>query len=134
LISRGWSVNSARKAVIAFAACLMPAGIIAAFTASAVLSLILIAIVLFGFQVWINNVQTLPSDMFPSKAVGSVAGLGGTGAGIGSMIFTFTTGWVTDNFSYAPILIAAGLLAPIGTVVLFALAGDIKKVRLATPR
>jgi ACS family hexuronate transporter-like MFS transporter len=72
--------------------------------------------------------------MFPSKAVGSVAGLGGTGAGIGSMIFTFTTGWVTDNFSYAPILIAAGLLAPIGTVVLFTLAGNIKRVTLATPR
>ncbi|MEQ1761504.1 MAG: MFS transporter [Pyrinomonadaceae bacterium] len=134
LISRGWSVNSARKIVIAFAACLMPAGIIAAFTASAMLALVMIAIVLFGFQVWINNVQTLPSDMFPSKAVGSVAGLGGTGAGIGSMIFTFTTGWVTDHFSYAPILIAAGLLAPIGTVVLFTLAGNIKRVTLATPR
>ncbi len=130
LISRGWSVNSARKIVIAFAACLMPAGIFAAFTASAMVALGLIAIVLFGFQVWINNVQTLPSDMFPSKAVGSVAGLGGTGAGLGSMIFMFTTGWVTDDFSYAPILIAAGMLAPIGTVVLFTLAGDIKKVRL----
>lgn len=134
LISRGWSVNSARKAVIVFAACLMPAGIIAAFTASAMVALVLIAIVLFGFQVWINNVQTLPSDMFPSKAVGSVAGLGGTGAGIGSMIFTFTTGWVTDNFSYAPILIAAGLLAPIGTVVLFALAGNIQRVSLKEVR
>ncbi|MEO5859387.1 MAG: MFS transporter [Pyrinomonadaceae bacterium] len=132
LISRGWSVNSSRKAVIGFAACLMPAGILAAFTASAMLALVLIAIVLFGFQVWINNVQTLPSDMFPSKAVGSVAGLGGTGAGIGSMIFTFTTGWVTDHFSYSPILIAAGLMAPIGTVVLFTLAGNIKRVRLST--
>lgn len=128
LISRGWSVDKARKAAIIFAACLMPAGIIAAFTTSAMLALVLIAIVLFGFQVWINNVQTLPSDIFPSKAVGSVAGLGGTGAGIGSMIFTFTTGWVTDNFSYAPILIAAGLLAPIGTIVLLTLSGRIQKV------
>jgi len=128
LINCGWSVNSARKAVIVFAACLMPAGILAAFTTSAFVALVLIAIVLFGFQVWINNVQTLPSDIFPSRAVGSVAGLGGTGAGIGSMIFTFTTGWVTDNFSYAPIFIAAGLLAPIGTAVLFLLIGNIKKV------
>lgn len=131
LIGRGWSVDAARRTAIIFAACLMPAGIIAAFTTSAFAALFLIAIVLFGFQVWINNVQTLPSDMFPSKAVGSVAGLGGTGAGIGSMIFTFTTGWVTDNFSYAPILIAAGLLAPIGTFVLFALAGRIEKVSVA---
>jgi ACS family hexuronate transporter-like MFS transporter len=83
---------------------------------------------LFGFQVWINNVQTLPSDFFPKNAVGSVAGLGGTGAGIGSMIFIFTTGWVVDNFSYTPILITAGLLPIIGTIVLFALSGKIQKV------
>ena len=128
LIGRGWSVNSARKAVIAFAACLMPAGILAAFTPDSMTALALIGVVLFGFQVWINNVQTLPSDFFPKTAVGSVAGLGGTGAGIGSMIFIFTTGWVVDNFSYTPILVAAGMLAPIGTIILFALTGKIEKI------
>jgi ACS family hexuronate transporter-like MFS transporter len=129
LIGRGWSVDRARKAVIAFAACLMPAGIAAAFVTDSMLALALIGVVLFGFQVWINNVQTLPSDFFPKSAVGSVAGLGGTGAGIGSMIFIFTTGWVVDNFSYTPILITAGLLPIIGTIVLFALAGKIGKVQ-----
>lgn len=128
LIGRGWSVNSARKVVIGFAACLMPAGILAAFTPDSMQALALIGVVLFGFQVWINNVQTLPSDFFPKSAVGSVAGLGGTGAGIGSMIFIFTTGWVVDNFSYTPILVVAGLLAPIGTIVLFSLSGKIQKV------
>lgn len=128
LISRGWSVNSARKVVIGFAACLMPAGIFAAFTPDSMTALAMIGVVLFGFQVWINNVQTLPSDFFPATAVGSIAGLGGTGAGIGSMIFIFTTGWVVDHFSYTPILITAGILAPVGTVVLFALSGRIQKV------
>lgn len=130
LIGRGWSVNGARKVVIAFAAGLMPAGILAAFTSDAMTALALIGVVLFGFQVWINNVQTLPSDFFPKTAVGSVAGLGGTGAGIGSMIFIFTTGWVVDHFSYAPILIAAGVLAPVGTLVLFALSGRIGRISL----
>lgn len=130
LIGRGWSVNSARKAVIAFAAMLMPAGILAAFTPDSMTALALIGVVLFGFQVWINNVQTLPSDFFPTSAVGSVAGLGGTGAGIGSMIFIFSTGWIVDHFSYTPVLVTAGLLAPIGTIVLFALSGNIKKVSL----
>ncbi len=116
LIGRGWSVNNARKAVIGFAACLMPAGILAAYTPDSMQALAFIGVVLFGFQVWINNVQTLPSDFFPKSAVGSVAGLGGTGAGIGSMIFIFTTGWVVGNFSYTPILVTAGLLAPIGTI------------------
>src|SRR6266496_827851 len=131
LISRGWSVDHARKTVILFAALLMPAGILAAFFDNPLLALALIGVVLFGFQVWINNVQTLPSDFFPDKAVASVAGLGGTGAGIGSMIFIFMTGWVVDHFSYVPVLVAAGFLAPLGTVVLFAFSGKIEKLRIS---
>jgi len=130
LISRGWSVDRARKLVIAIAALLMPAGIFAAFARDAMVALALIGVVLFGFQVWINNVQTLPSDFFSDKAVASVAGLGGTGAGIGSMIFILGTGWVVDHFSYVPVLVVAGLLAPLGTLVLFALSGRIERVKL----
>ena len=130
LIARGWSVDRSRKLVIAIAACLMPAGILAAFAHDAMVALVLIGVVLFGFQVWINNVQTLPSDFFPDKAVASVAGLGGTGAGVGSMIFVFGTGWIVDHFSYVPVLVVAGLLAPLGTLVLFALCGPIKRVSL----
>lgn len=132
LIGRGWSVDKARKTIIGVSCLLMPAGIIAAYTDDSMIALAMISIVLFGFQVWINNVQTLPSDFFPKSAVGSVAGLGGMGAGIGSIIFTYTTGWVVDNFSYTPILVAAGLLAPLGTIVLLALSGKIGKVSFQT--
>lgn len=128
LIERGWSINKTRKAIIGASSLLMPAGIVAAYTSDAMFALAMISVVLFGFQVWINNVQTLPSAFFPKSAVGSIAGLGGMGAGIGSIIFTYATGWVVDNFSYTPILVAAGMLAPIGTIVLFALAGKIQKV------
>ena len=134
LIGRGWSVDRARKLVILIAALLMPAGIFAAYAESDMTALVLIGVVLFGFQVWINNVQTLPSDFFSDKAVASVAGLGGTGAGIGSMIFIFGTGWAVDHFSYVPVLVVAGLLAPLGTLVLFALAGPIKRVVLKPAR
>jgi ACS family hexuronate transporter-like MFS transporter len=130
LIGRGWSVNRARKTVILVAALLMPAGIFAAFARDPFTALMLIGLVLFGFQVWINNVQTLPSDFFSDRAVASVAGLGGTGAGIGAMIFTLATGWVVDRFSYVPILCAAGLFAPLGTLILFTLAGPIRRVAL----
>lgn len=133
LLGRGWSVDRARKAVILVAALLMPAGIIAAFVNDPITALVLIGVVLFGFQVWINNVQTLPSDFFSDRAVASVAGLGGTGAGIGSMIFIFTTGWVVDHFSYVPILVAAGLLGPVGTLTLFMLTGPIRRVQLKGP-
>lgn len=131
LIGRSWSVDKARKVIIGVSCLLMPAGIVAAYTDDSMIALSMISIVLFGFQVWINNVQTLPSDFFPKSAVGSVAGLGGMSAGIGSIIFIYATGWVVDNFSYTPILVAAGLLAPLGTIILFALAGRIGKINTA---
>jgi ACS family hexuronate transporter-like MFS transporter len=109
--------------VIAAAAALMPAGILAVRADDAMVALGLMCVVLFAFQVWINNVQTLPSDFFPASVVGSVAGLGGFGAGVGSLLFTLTTGWIVDHFSYTPVFTIAGLLAPVGTVVLFALSG-----------
>ncbi len=132
LIKRGWSIDRARKVTIGFAALLMPAGALAARAGDPMVALALIGVVLFGFQFWINNVQTLPSDFFSEKAVASVAGLGGTGAGIGSMIFILATGWVVDNFGYTPVLTIAGLLAPIGTIVLFSLTGKITQLEHRT--
>jgi ACS family hexuronate transporter-like MFS transporter len=129
LIKHGWSVNAARRATIIFSAMLMPAGIFAARTPDPMVALALIGVVLFGFQFWINNVQTLPSDFFPDSTVASVAGLGGVGAGIGSMFFTLGTGWVVDHCSYTPVLTAAGLLVPLGTLVLLGLAGTIQPVQ-----
>ena len=112
-----------------FASLLMPAGILAAFAENPLTALALIGLVLFGFQVWINNVQTLPSDFFSSREVGSVAGLGGTGAGLGAMLFTLDTGWVVKNFSYVPVFVVAGVLAPLGTLLLFLLTGPIERLK-----
>ena len=67
---------------MAIGALLTPAGILAVRAESPYTALVLMGIVLFGFQVWINNLQTLPSDFFPKSAVASVFGLGGTAAAI----------------------------------------------------
>jgi len=128
LIGLGWTVNRARKAVMIPGVLLMCAGILAAVAQNPAVALGLIAVVLFGFQMWIGNVQTMPSDFFPESVVGSVAGLGGLGAGVGAILFTLSTGWVVDHFSYTPILIAAGLLPVLGTLILFALSGRIYRL------
>ncbi len=129
LISRGWSVNRARKTVIAGGTLCMCAGIFAGTAETATSALILIALVLFGFQSWINNVQTLPSDYFPEQAVGSVTGMSGLAAGVGAMILIQTTGFVTDRGSYTPILVTAGLLPLAATAVLFILGGPIRRLQ-----
>jgi ACS family hexuronate transporter-like MFS transporter len=131
-IGCGWTVNRSRKAVIVVAMVLMSAGIPAALADSAMAALAFISLVTFGFQSWINNVQTAPSDFFPEYAVASVAGLGGVGAGIGAILFTLATGFVVDHFhSYTPILITAGLLPVLGTIVFSLLAGPIRRLSFA---
>jgi len=93
----------------------------------------IIAVVLFGFQTWINNVQTLPSDYFPENAVGSIAGMGGAGAGIGSILLVQSTGFVVDRFhTYTPILITAGVLPVVATALLWRLGGRIRRLPFDT--
>ena len=128
LIARGRSVNFARKFVMGIASSLMPFGILAARVESAYAALACISVVLFGFQMWVSNVQTLPSDIFPQTAVGSIAGMGGTAAGISSLIFNLCTASLVAHFGYSIVLTIAGVLAPVGTLVLFVLIGDIHRL------
>jgi len=128
LISRGWTVDRARKTVMMAGALLTSAGILAMRANDPYVALAWMAVVLFGFQVWINNLQTLPSDFFPSTAVGSVFGLGGAAAALASVLFTWGTGHVVDSFGYTPVFVAAGVLGPLGLIVTLLLAGPIRRV------
>jgi ACS family hexuronate transporter-like MFS transporter len=128
LIKRGMSVNRARKTTISVAACMMPFGIFAARAHSPYTALACIAVVLFGFQMWISNVQTLPSDFFSHRSVGAVAGMGGTAAGIASLLFNLLTAPLAHRFGYGFVLTIAGVMAPVGLLLLLLVAGDIKRV------
>ena len=128
LIQRGWPVDRARKAVMAFGALLTPAGIFAMTASNPYTALALMGVVLFGFQVWINNVQTLPSDFFPRSAVASVFGLGGTAAALASVLFNWGTGRIVDAAGYSPMFVVAGLLGPVGLAATLLLSGRITPI------
>jgi ACS family hexuronate transporter-like MFS transporter len=128
LIRRGWSVDRARKTVMTAGALLTPAGIFAVRAESPYTALALMGVVLLGFQAWVNNLQTLPSDFFPGSAVGSVFGLGGTAAAIASVLYNWNTARVVDAFGYTPVFVVAGVLGPLGLVLTLLLAGRIERV------
>jgi ACS family hexuronate transporter-like MFS transporter len=130
LIARGWSVDRARKTVMAAGALLVPAGILAMRAPSPYVALAWMGVVLFGFQVWINNLQTLPSDFFPGSAVASVAGLGGTAAAVASVLYNWSTGRVVDLMGYTPVFAAAALLGPVGLLAVLLLAGRIQRLEI----
>ncbi len=126
MLRRTGDVNRSRKIAITLGTVAMLAGFATAFAESAPMAIACMSVTLFGFQFWVGNVQTLASDYFPVGAVGSIAGFAGTAAGLGAVIFTFSTGWVVDHFSYTPILITAAILAPLATTALFLLVGRVR--------
>jgi ACS family hexuronate transporter-like MFS transporter len=132
LLRRTGDVNRARKLAIVLGTVAMLAGFATAFAPTAPVALACISVTLFGFQFWVGNVQTLPSDYFPVGAVGSIAGFAGTAAGLGAVLFTFSTGWIVDHFSYTPVLLTAALLAPLATLSLFGLAGRVRRLEMET--
>ena len=128
LIQRGWKPARGRGAAILFGTILAPVGMLVGGAKSEAEAIALISVVLFAFQFWVNNVQTLTSDLFPNELVASISGLAGTGAGLGAMVFIFSTGWIVDHFGYTPVLILSGLLVPAATASLAWLAGRPQRV------
>lgn len=76
------------------------------------LAMVLISITLFGFQFLINNLQTLPADYFNGKNVGTVAGMGGTAAVIGTLFTTWAVPVITQT-SYISFFILGAVLVPL---------------------
>ncbi|MES2180176.1 MAG: MFS transporter [Gemmatimonadota bacterium] len=133
LIRRGWTVDRARKAVLGLSSLMVPLGVVGVVTAqSDAVVIASISMIAFAFQSWIVNMHTIPSDCFPKQDVGSVFGIGGTAAGIASMLFTLLVGYVVDHFSYTPVFIMVGVMAPLAAVLFFSIMGRIERVESVT--
>ena len=116
LLDRGWTVNGARKLTITLGGVIMlPALLATAYAATPLAAVLLIAVILFGFQMAIGNIQTLPSDFFSGKSVGSLAGVGGTAAVLGVLITTWIVPAVT-TVSYTPFFVMGALLVPLAVL------------------
>lgn len=129
LIRRGWSVDAARKTVMFVSAAAIPLGVAAIVTTgSDAVAIAGISLIAFAFQSWIVNVHTIPSDCFPKQDVGSAFGIGGTAAGIASMLFTLLVGYVVDRFSYTPVYVMVGAMAPLAALLFLVIMRRIERV------
>ncbi|MES2339711.1 MAG: MFS transporter [Pseudomonadota bacterium] len=110
LIKAGKSANYARKLTMFICAvCVLP--IFFAQDISNVWGAVLvIGLATAGHQAFSANLYTIPSDVFPRKAVGSVVGIGGTVGAIGGMGMALFTGYILDatGNNYAILFAIAG--------------------------
>ena len=100
LIQRGRSLNFSRKLALGLSAAVMP--LIFFVTQSPVqVAIVLFSIAFAGQQSWSTLVMILPADIFPHRAVGSVAGLVGFGGAMGGVVFGLVVGYLLDHgFGY----------------------------------
>jgi ACS family hexuronate transporter-like MFS transporter len=96
LIEKGSSVNRARKATMLAAGCCVLPLLAVTHVANMWTAMVLIGFALAGHQAFSANLLSIPADIFPKRAVGSVIGFGGFAGGIGGMIMAKSTGFVLD--------------------------------------
>ena len=110
LIGRGWSVGAARKVIAVVGGIGMMLLVPAVWTTSFTALVACFAISTFAYAAFSTIILNLPADIFPTSSVASVSGMGGTGAGLGTIGAIYLTGWVADHYSFAPILVGASIV------------------------
>jgi MFS transporter, ACS family, hexuronate transporter len=129
LIGRGWSVGAARKAIGVFGGIGMMFLIPTVYTDSFLTLVACFAVATFAYAAFSTVILNLPADIYPTGSVASVSGLGGTAAGAGTIAAIYLTGWVSDRYSFAPILLGASVIPLVGMVAMLLLVRNTKESR-----
>lgn len=132
LIQAGRSVSFARKVtMIAAGACVLPLLLVTGLN-SMWLAVGLIGLALAGHQAFSSNLLSLPPDMFPKRAVGSVIGLGGFAGGVGGMIMAKSVGLVLDatNGNYTLIFAACTTVYFLAVLAIHLLSPRLERVQI----
>ncbi|AKM07800.1 MFS transporter [Pelagerythrobacter marensis] len=125
-IKAGWTVNRTRKGVIALGGAIMLVSLLLTIQAATPLvAVLLMAAILFGFQTAVGNIQTLPSDFYSGKSVGTLAGFAGTAAKLAVVGLNFLIPIITVD-SYAPAFAVGAALAILTVASVFILCPRIK--------
>lgn len=125
LITHGRTPNVARKtAMLICVVCIVPIFMVP-FVHHLWFVVALLGLATAGHQGWLANLFTLPSDMFPKAAVGSVTGIGGMAGAFGGVLLLYSAGAIVQKtHSFVSLFAIACLAYPVALLA----------VHLITPR
>ena len=132
MLKRGYSVNRARKTAMLVCALAVTAAVVVGQAGGNLwLAVTLVSIAAASHQGWSANLFTLPSDMLPRNAVGSVVGLGGMcGALSGALVAPAIGYWLDfSHKAYGPLFVVAGSMYLLALGIIHLLVPDIKRLR-----
>ncbi|SFJ25049.1 MFS transporter [Caulobacter sp. UNC279MFTsu5.1] len=131
LMKRGWSINKARKTTLLVCALLALPVVFAANVSNLWSAVLIIGVATAAHQGFSANLYTLPSDVFPRGAVGSVVGIGGMLGAVGGMVFSKYVGQVLETIgTYTPIFIVAGSVYLTALLVIHLLSPKMEPVKI----
>ncbi|MCQ8879941.1 MFS transporter [Pseudoalteromonas shioyasakiensis] len=129
-LKAGWSTNKTRKLTITLGCLIMlPALLAMANPGAPAIAVMIMAVILFGFQTAIGNVQTLPSDLLGKKAVGTLSGFSGMAAKLGAVGLTSLVPILTAGGNYTPAFIIGASLAIIAMAAVWILIPKIEPLK-----
>lgn len=130
-LKAGWDTNKTRKLVITLGCLIMlPALIAMADPGDPVAAVMIMAVILFGFQTAIGNVQTLPSDLYGKKTVGSLSGFSGMAAKLGAVGLTSLVPYLTADGNYTPAFVIGASLAIIAMLAIWVLIPRVERLTI----
>jgi len=108
---RGWSLNKARKTTMLIAALAIVPTMFAPAAPTLWATVAVVGLAAAAHQWWSTNLFTLPSDMFPQRAIGTVVGIGGFAGAASGFFFQRATGAVlqANGNNYTPVFLFCGL-------------------------
>ena len=129
LLRRGRSLDFSRKFVLGLSAIFMPVVMLIPHVPVG-WALALFSIAFFCQQSWSGLIMTLPADIFPLSAVGSVSGLIGFGGAIGGAIFGVVAGFLLGHgFGYGTLFVIVGTFHLIGFLAILLLGGKVHPLK-----
>lgn len=129
-IKAGWNTDKTRKLTITLGCLIMlPALLAMANPGGPTTAVLIMAVILFGFQTAIGNVQTLPSDLFGKKAVGTLAGFSGMAAKLGALGLTALVPYLTADGNYTPAFVIGASLAIIAMAAVWFLIPKVEPLK-----
>ncbi|MEO5819491.1 MAG: MFS transporter [Vicinamibacteraceae bacterium] len=121
LIGRGMAVGTARKWVIAVGGVGMSSLVFSLGLTTLGPLAACFAVATCSYAALSTMVLNLPADLYHPRAVASVSGLSGTGAGVGTIAATLGIGLVTDYYSFEPVLVVASVVPLLAVVAVLLL-------------
>jgi ACS family hexuronate transporter-like MFS transporter len=121
----GLSLSTARKTALGLSAAFMPVVMLVPIV-PVQLALALFSIAFFCQQSWSGLVMTVPADILPLSAVGTVSGFVGFGGAIGGAVFGIVAGYLLQRgFGYQTLFILVGSFHLIGFLAIALVGGKI---------